>query len=439
MILATIKKAKKHYAALILVFALSATLSACSNSELGFEKTENILETAPETEPEYGEPVIGGHSILSTDEEGDFSANLTILGISHLPDGTEDGNFYDGNTIQVQITDSKRGIVLLSSPADSPFLVLNGEVSVCAENTIELLKIDQDGEKYILKVDHTLGPGRKMTAFAVCDTSNYSDGMRYDLKWYKVINSNLNNAPKDYNCATSDNFTYLGGALFRDDTLAVNYEFDTKNLTVTISGIPPVFEEPAIGKNSILAESSLGDLKARIEIYNILSFPKDNEDALYEGENICLSLYSKDKPIVRQAPIPGHVGTGGTWMSPDEVYEKSTGEGALQIFETEQNGKKHYVLVQRCMYDKETDTSGVRFICFDIEKYEAYQENPDEILPFVIEYTIRGVQNGFGVDGEPPISDSFEYMGGTTFRDSVYGYEIELDCENLTGRVRIDG
>lgn len=431
------KNSKPRLAALFLAFTSSLTLSACSDNNADFESTDRTFETTPEitaeTEPEYGEPVIGGHSILSTDEDGDFSANLTILGISHLPDGTEDGNYYGGNTIQVQITDGERGIVLQSSPTDSPFFEMSGEVSVCAENTIELLKIDQDGEKYILKVNHVLGPGRMMTAFASCDTSGCTDNMRYDLKWYRVIDANLKNAPSNYNCATSDSFTYLGGGLFEDSALGVRYELDTKKKTVTITRTEPVFEEPAIGKSSILAECSLGDLKARIEIYNILDLPENNEDALYMGENAKLVLYSKDKPIVQQLPVPVMTSEGGVWMSPGSVYGKGTGEGALQIFETEQNGEKHYVLVQRCMYDKETDTSGAKFICFDAERYEEYKKSPDEVLTPAMEYLIRGIPDGFGVKGEPPISDSFEYVGGTTFRDSAYGYEIELDCEQLTG------
>ena len=79
------------------------------------------------------------------------------------------------------------------------------------------------------------------------------------------------------------------------------------------------------------------------------------------------------------------------------------------------------------------------FACFDekfyYDYYDDYVDNDDEILPLKW-YTINGapeIGNRWGT----PISESFEYVGDGLFRDSGYGYEIQFDCDNISGEVRM--
>lgn len=391
-----------------------------------------------------GEPVIGGDAILSQDTLDDFTANLIIRDISQLPDGSEEGNDYCGKFIVVELKDNKSGVTVENILPENPYIMRNDNMEIdglmrisaeCATDSVEILCIDNKGKKeYILKVEYVQGPDRRIAAFACCDMSRYEGSGKY-LKWYKINGS-------DYECRVSPYFAYKGGNKFTDSLTELEYEFDNENLLVKVSDMDRsdiVFGEPQVGKNSILSQSSLGNYSAAVEAHNIFCLPEDEDSDLgrmYEAEEISLNLFVNDELIAYGGLNNALVGAGSDFRAHFSIPEKCTGDGATQIFQVEQRGKTHYIVMQYCMYDKESDTIGASFACFDPEVYEKYKESSKEAVFPLIWYDIKysGLsENVFG-NYNIQISDAFEYVSEGVFCDSVYGYEISFDCEALSAK-----
>lgn len=430
------------------ILILTAGCSDNSDSKDVGENTDYTEATEESTKTVYGDPVIGGNSILSQDTRGDITATLELLNISGLPDGSQENNYYRGQYLVVRIRDGKSGISIANTlPEHYAFkhetyppegnMRINAD---CVADSIELLNVENGGKtEYVLKVEYVQGPDRRVAAFASCDMSEYGEsGGR--LKWYDVTNDYMPQSTYQY-CMVSESFGYKGGSTFADGHLEQVYEFDTENRIVKICSMDEsdiVFGEPEIGNHSILSQCTLGDHSAAVEIHNIRSLPWENpDDRLYSGEKLFVKLQANDRVIACGGIPNGYVSAGGQWISPSAIQEECTGEGATRIFQVEQDGYTYYVLMQYVIYDEEEKTVGAFFACFDQKFYDDYAaaEGYDEILPpkWYSFYGAPEIANKWGI----PISESFEYVGDGLFRDSGYGYEIQFDCENISGEVRL--
>ena len=442
----------KRTAAALLTAAVLTLTSGCSNSSetIGIGEHTNHTQTAEETtQTIYTDPVIGGNSILSQDTKGDYTATMELLKITGLPDGTEKNNYYKGQNLIVRIRNTQSGTSIANTlPEHYRFkdetyppegnMRINAD---CVPNSVELLSIDNGGKtEYVLKAEYIQGPDRRVAAFASCDMSEYGEsGGR--LKWYDVTYDDDLQLTHQY-CMVSESFGYKEGSTYADGHLEQVYEFDTKNRIVKISSMEDrdvVFGEPKIGNHSILSQCTLGDYSAQVEVHNITSLPQENNDRCYSGEKLFVKLRVNDRLIARSGIPNGYVSAGGQWISPSAIQEECTGEGATRIFQIDREGQTYYVLMQYVLYDEEENTVGAMFACFDEKFYDDYYDdhvdNDDEILPLKW-YTINGapeIANRWGT----PISESFEYVGDGLFRDSGYGYEIQFDCDNISGEVRM--
>lgn len=441
----------KAISAIILSCSLLFFSSGCSgegnNIDFGehtdLTQGEDISEITQGTDsPEeiiYGDPVIGGNAILAQDTLDDLTASLIIRNIAHLPDGTENGDYYGGKFIVVQLKDNKSGAVaenilpetsytygrLYSKIEDIRLMAIDAE---CANHSVKLFCVENNGKKeYILKAEYIrYHNGEYISAFACCDMSRYSEENAY-LKWY------TQGEYSNVDFYISHDFTYKSEYVFSDSSIEREYEFDTENLKVTEKSMDPadiVFGEPEIGKHSILSQDTLGDYSAVVEIHNIISMPEDNEDyKTYTGENIYVKFIVNDKVIAYS-----HFRNALVGQFSQSVPEKCTGEGATKIFQVEQNGKTHYVLMQHSMYAD--DSIWAEFACLDTEFYDQYRDSPDELTQlFWYSVTRVGVSTN-GLDMGIPVSDSFEYVGDGVFKDSVYGYELTFDFENMSAKAQ---
>lgn len=443
--------ANQKRTAAILAAVILALTSGCSNGSesIDFGEHSDHAQTAEETtQTIYSEPEIGGNAILSQDTRGDITATLELLNISGLPDGSQENNYYCGQYLVVRIRDGKSGISIANTLPEHYALKHEtyppeGNMRInadCVADSIELLSVENDGKtEYVLKVEYVQGPDRRVAAFASCDMSEYGEsGGR--LKWYDVTYDYMPQSAYQY-CMVSESFGYKGGSTFADGHLELVYEFDTGNRIVKISSIDDseiVFGEPEIGKHSILSQCTLGEYFAAVGIHNISSLPQDNSNRLYEGERLLIKLCVKDRVIACGSIPNGFVSSGSQWRNYVAIQEECTGDGSTRIFQVEQNGKTHYVLMQYVLYDEEKDSVGAYFACFDPEFYDEYMEaeGDDEVLP-PRWYSFLGspviLNKYIGI----PVSEEFEYMGDGIFRDSGYGYEIQFDCDNISGEVRM--
>ncbi|MDE6725364.1 MAG: hypothetical protein K2J79_07140, partial [Ruminiclostridium sp.] len=361
--------------------------------------SENISEITQVTEdPDeitYGDPVIGGNAILSQDTLDNLTASLIIRDISHLPDDTERGDYYGGRFIVVQLKDNKSGAVVenilpkesyifgsLYSGSDERIMVIDAE---CAANSVKLFCIENNGKKeYILKVEYLWERNdMHLSSFACCDMSRYSEEKAY-LKWY------TEGEYSNDNFFISPDFDYKSGNVFLDRRAETEYEFDTENLKVTESGMDPadiVFGEPEIGKNSILSQDTFGEYTAVLEVHNITGMP-EKDSALYGKTYVGDKLYLKlevNNNVIAYGSLPNGLVSEYSVAIP----EKCTGEGSTRMFTIEQNEKTYYLVMQYCMYDKESDSIGADFACFDPEVYEQYREFPNEAVFPLIWYSMQ--------------------------------------------------
>lgn len=444
----------KTISAIILSCSLLLLSSGCSgkSSDIDFgEHTEltqgeDISDITQGTDsPEeiiYDNPVIGGNAILAQDILDDLTASLIIRNISHLPDYTDERDYYGGSFIVVQLKDNKSGVTvenilprtsytygsLYSGFEDDRLMAIDAE---CVPNSVKLFYIENNGMKeYILKAEYIrYHNGENISAFACCDMSRYREGAY--LKWYTGSYSDN----EDF--YLTHDFAYKSDNVFLDSRAETEYEFDTENLKVTKRNMDPVdivFGEPEIGKNSILSQDTLGEYSAVVETHNIVSLPEnDDKDygKTYSGEKICVRFIANGSVIAESGIRNALVGQYSC-----DIPEKCTGEGAPRIFQVEQNGETHYILMQYSMYNKETDSIGAHFACLDTEFYDQYRDSPDEATQlFWYSLYLVGVDTN-GLDSGIPVSDSFEYVGDGVFTDSVYGYELTFDFENMSAKAQ---
>lgn len=443
------------------VFAIFCVLtflvfnSGCSKENDNIDFGEHTELTQGEDIPEitqgtnspdeiiYGDPVIGGNAILAQDTLDDLTASLIIRDISHLPDDTENGDYYGGRLIVVHLKDNKSGAVvenilprtsytfgsLYSGFEDDRLMVIDAK---CAADSVKLFCIEDNGKKdYILKAEYIrYNNGEYISAFACCDMSRYSGENAY-LKWY------TGGTPDFY---LTHDFAYKSDNVFLDSRAETEYEFDTENLKVTKRNMDPadiVFGEPEIGKNSILSQDTLGEYSAVVEIHNILSIPEDNDNEYYgkayQGERIFIKVTVNDSIFAYSSLRNAHL----LYQFNSDIPEKCTGEGATHIFQVEQNGETHYILMQYTMYSKETDIIEAKFACLDTEFYDQYKDSPNEVLHDLFWFSEKFV--GMSTDEFEigiPVSRSFEYVGDGVFKDSVYGYELTFDFEKMSAKAQ---
>ena len=450
----------KAISAMILSCSLLLLLSGCSgeSNDIDFgdhteltqseDSFEDISEINQGTEaPEeiiYGDPVIGGNAILAQATLDDLTASLIIRSIGHLPDDRSGGDYYCGKQIIVQLKDNKSGAVvenllpkasytygrLYSKIEDIKVMAIDAE---CVKNSLKFFCIENNGKKeYILKVEYIGHEINKyMSAFACCDMSRYGEKSAH-LKWYTDDDS-------DNEFLVTRNFAYKNENVFSDSSVETEYEFDTENLKVTKRAMDPaeiVFEDPEIGKHSILSQDTLGEYSAVVEIHNIVSLPEDDRFAelygkTYWGESIQIKLIVNNSVIASGRVLNGLVG-----LYDCGIPEKCTGEGATRIFRVDCNGETHYVLMQYSMYLKENDSIYADFALLDKEFYEQYGDNNDKAVQLywysVDQTRISNDNFNLGL----PVSDSFEYAGDGVFRDSFYGYELTFDFEFMSAEAR---
>ena len=214
------------------------------------------------------------------------------------------------------------------------------------------------------------------------------------LKWYTDGSS-------DNEFYVTPNFACKSENVFSDSSGEIEYEFDTDDLKVIKRTMDPadiVFGEPEIGKNSILSQDALGEYSAVVEIHNIVSL-SENDDKdygkTYSGEKICVRFIANGS-VIAESNI--HNALVGLYSC--AIPEKCTGEGATRIFQVEQNGVTHYILMQYSMYNKETDSIGAHFACLDRSFYDQYRDSPDEVTQlFWYSVTLVGVDTN-GLDRE---------------------------------------
>ena len=442
----------KAISAMILSCSLLLLLSGCSgeSNDIDFgEHTEltqgeDISEITQGTDsPDeiiYGDPVIGGNAILAQDTLDDLTASLVIQNIAHLPDDTEGGHYYCGKRIIVQLKDNKSGVIAESLlPKESytygRFCTQIEDIKImaidakCVKDSVKLLCIENNGKKeYILKVEYIgYHNNQYISAFACGDMSRYK-GNEY-LKWY------TKDGYSSVDFYISHAFANKNGNVFSDSSAETEYEFDTDDLKVTersIDSAEIVFGEPEIGKHSIVSQDTLGEYSAVVEIHNILSTPEDNDNEdygkVYKGESVFIKITVNGSTFAK-SNLRNKLASGQYNRA---VPEKCTGEGATRIFQVEQNGETHYILMQYSMYSKETDTIGAEFACLDTEFYDQYKDSPDEVTQLYWYSVSNGGVDTNGLDSGIPVSDAFEYVGEGVFRDSVYGYELTFDFEKMS-------
>lgn len=223
--------------AIILISALLAFSLGCSKEDE--DDSIDFGDATKQTianEVTFSEPAIGGNAVLSQDTLDDLTACLIIRNISQLPDDSEEGNYYSGKLITIELTDNKSGVTVKSVLPKNPYVYStedSGKMRIdadCAADSVELLSIEDNGKKaYLLKVEYAREGDRRIVSFASCDISG-QENSKGGLKWYETDSSNQ----ADYECKVSSKFEYKGGNRFSDSLTELEYEFDTKNLRITV-------------------------------------------------------------------------------------------------------------------------------------------------------------------------------------------------------------
>lgn len=390
---------------------------------------ENLLDNKLDDIPQILEinvkPEQSRDAVLAQDNLNGFNAELCMSDIHSLP--SEEDDAYRGGGLCVKVTDENGKTV--TSPIENDY---DGEKEAylgisadCVKNGVTVYRVEQNGKKEYVVVQRGMynkETGRPRARFLICDMALYNDNddvlMSYKLK-----------GSTDYSCYDgtyfdiSDSFIYVGGTKFADTELGVEYELDPKEHTGTVR--PLIFSEPEVGGNAILAEDSLNGYTASLEVINIRGDMKD-EDIIWGGR-LLIRLTDPNGKTKFLSLLNGYDTQFGSYFGiPSDCIKD-----AVKIYEIEENGEKSYVVLQRGYKNEITGKVRARLLSFD-SLYDS--ENGAELPEW---YSLNKVSPYFHSPAYMyiDITDSFTYLGGTSFADEEAGYRIELDGKTRTGKV----
>lgn len=191
------------------------------------------------------------------------------------------------------------------------------------------------------------------------------------------------------------------------------------------------FCAPKRGGNTVLSYDEKNGVKASAVLMCIGAFPNDNA-GMWAADGVYVVVTdSEGRAAYNKIPTPRiaegqeSICTGFTMKFPAEcVCGYST-----RLFEVEQNGRKHTILMQYTDINKDGTIYPTFFDC-DLKENTA--ESGETGLPV---YSVQ--DKSVKADGRTctPISDKFEYVEGTTFKDTQFSYTITFDCEKFTAEV----
>lgn len=393
---------------------------------------ENMLDNKLDDKPHIsdGEEKNGQSkdAVLAHDNLNGFNAELFMSDIHSLP--SEEDNAYRGGGLCVKVTDENGKTV--TAPVENYYEWETGGYpgisADCVKNGVTVYRVDQNGKKEYVVVQRGMynkETGRPMARFLVCDMALYDDNddvlMSYTLK----SGGDVPYCGEMY-FDISDSFIYAGGTKFADTELGLEYELDPKKHTGTVK--PLIFGEPEAGGNAVLAEDSLNGYRASLEIINIRGDIK-NEDIIWGGR-LLIKLTDPNGKTASLSLLNGYDTQFGSYFGiPAECIND-----AVKIYEIEENGEKSYVVLQRGYKNEKTGRIRARLLSFDF-LYDS--ENGIELPEW---YTLNRVSSYYPAPAYMyiDVTDSFTYMGGTSFADEEAGYRIELDGKTRSGRVIFD-
>ena len=170
-------------------------------------------------------------------------------------------------------------------------------------------------------------------------------------------------------------------------------------------------------KTKTLSESSLGTLTASVEIENPIKSPYPYETGdEYWGLRLILRITDENgKNAVCSLPDTLKEEYDG---GPIEYGIKAEcGDSAPQIFEADKDGEKRYIIMQYVSYDSKTGLHRAAFFPGDLDRFGEDAELRWYDLTVPPGRTFSSIE----------VSDSFEYIGGTSFADEKLGFTIDFD------------
>lgn len=184
------------------------------------------------------------------------------------------------------------------------------------------------------------------------------------------------------------------------------------------------FEEPRIGGNTVLKSVSDYGVTASVVLMCIGEFPEESNDGMWAADGVYIVIRDSSGKTAYERFLNGMVGGDGPvdhdrcnphshHLNPGCVTGNST-----RLFEVEQNGKKHVILMQYININNGLD---VMFYDCDLKDYPDFSDGSD--------VTNRILGYSYWVNIPHSFSGSFEFVEGTTFKDPVSGYNYVFDCE----------
>lgn len=203
---------------------------------------------------------------------------------------------------------------------------------------------------------------------------------------------------------------------------------------------------PGVGESAIVSTASVDDMTVSLVMIGVQQRPgeqhriysNNNRLDLWRADEICIYVkHSDGRRMIAYFPPSDFINASVT------LPEKYLFDGCIRLFKTEKDGDTHYLMMR--IYDKNEPVPS--FYDLDIDFYTVYPK-ANEDLKYQAAKTDKD-ENGIReslyylqpVEISPDdtigsglfISESFEYKGGTTFADPVYGYELTFDFDNRTG------
>lgn len=170
-------------------------------------------------------------------------------------------------------------------------------------------------------------------------------------------------------------------------------------------------------------------------------YSNNNRLDLWRADEICIYVkHSDGRRMIAYLP-PSDFTTVSVAFPGSALFD-----GCIRLFRMEND---HYLMVMLNRDYPAADPAPYYFFDLDIDEYTVYPIENEELkyqakrtdkdengirksLYFLqpIEVSVNGKIN---TEEGLRVSDSFEYKGGATFADSVYGYEITFDFHERTG------
>ncbi|MBD5129394.1 MAG: hypothetical protein HDT43_05670 [Ruminococcaceae bacterium] len=202
---------------------------------------------------------------------------------------------------------------------------------------------------------------------------------------------------------------------------------------------------PEVGESAIVSTTTVEDMTVSIVMIGVQRRPGEmhryyllnNRLDEWNADRICIYVkHSDGRRMIAYFP-PWDYTTRSVSLHESELFE-----GCIRLFRMEDD---RYLMVMLSRDDPDSDPVPYYFFDLEIDEYTVYPIVNDELkyqasITYKDENGIRYSQFSLQPNEVPAeglrVSDSFEYKGGTTFADPVYGYEITFDFHERIGTVK---